>query len=158
MTDRDIRAKILEDICSRGFEYKYRMSSQGVKYVRWLQGVKMTEDFAYAKLTSEVLSYLPDELKNKLSMLSLAKAARRYSGPSRNMNLLDSNAVPVIHLSAERMRLRSENSKLKLDNAIQQVTLTSTLGARSNSLLVFHVLPPLLIETEGFLSGRIFSF
>jgi len=38
----------------------------------------MIEDFAYAKLTSEVLSYLPDELKDRLSMLSLAKAARRY--------------------------------------------------------------------------------
>jgi hypothetical protein len=110
-------------ICSRGFEYKYRLSSQGMKYAEWLKGRKMIEDLAYAKLTSEVLSHLPDDLKDRLSMLSLAKAARRYRGPSRNANLLESNAVPVIHLSTERMRLRSEKEKLELANAIQKVRL-----------------------------------
>jgi hypothetical protein len=110
-------------ICNKGFEYKYRLSSQGIKYVRWLKEWKAFEDFAYAKLTSEVLSYLPDELKDRLSILSLAKAARRYRGPSRNTNLLDSNAVPVIHLFTERMRLRSEKEKLELENAIQKLIL-----------------------------------
>lgn len=85
----------------------------------------MIEDFAYAKLTSEVLSYLPDELKDRLSMLSLAKAARRYRGPNRNTNLLESNVVPVIHLSTQNMRLRSEKEKLELENAIQKFKLVN---------------------------------
>lgn len=83
----------------------------------------MTEDFAYAILTSEVLSHLPKKLKDRLSMLNLAKATMRYKGPSRNMNLLDSNALPVIHLSSERMNLQSENAKLEKANAIQQIEL-----------------------------------
>jgi hypothetical protein len=110
-------------LCNRGFEYKYTLSSQGTKYVRWLEEWKAFEDFAYAKLTSEVLSYLPDELKDRLSMLSLARAAGRYKGPSRNTNLFDSNAVPVICLLNERMRLGSENEKLEFENAIQKLGL-----------------------------------
>jgi hypothetical protein len=110
-------------LCNRGFEYKHTLSTQGTKYVKWLKEWKAFEDLCYAKLTSEVLSYLPDELKDGLSMLSLAKAARRYRGPNRNTNLLDSNAVPVIHLLTERMRLRSENGRLELENAIQKLRL-----------------------------------
>jgi hypothetical protein len=111
-------------ICKKGVQYRYRLSSQGMKYVRWLQGGKTVEDLAYAKLTSEILSYLPDELKDRLSMLSLAKSASKYKGPSRNTNLLESNVVPVIHLSTQNKRLRSEKEKLELENAIQKVTLT----------------------------------
>ena len=58
-------------------------------------------------------------------MLSLAKSARRYKGPSRNTNLLDSNAVPVIHLSTENTRLRSEKEKLEIENAIQKFKLAN---------------------------------
>jgi hypothetical protein len=110
-------------LCKKGFQYRYRLSSQGMKYVDWLKNRKTTEDFAYAKLTSEVLSHLPDELKDRLSMLSLAKSASKYKGPSRNTNLLDSNVVPVICLSTERRRLRSEKEKLELENAIQKFKL-----------------------------------
>jgi hypothetical protein len=112
-------------LCHKGFEYRYHLSSQGVDYVKWLQGGKMAEDFAHEALISEVLSHLPEGLKDRLSMLNLAKATRRYKGPSRNMNLLDSNAVPVTHLSAERTRLQSENAKLKEANTIQQITLAN---------------------------------
>jgi hypothetical protein len=111
-------------ICKKGVQYRYRLSSQGMKYVDWLKNRKTIEDFAYAKLTSEVLSHLPDELKDRLSMLSLAKSASKYKGPSRNTNLLESNVVPVVCLSTERMRLRSEKEKLELENAIQKVKLT----------------------------------
>jgi hypothetical protein len=107
-------------LCNRGFEYKYTLSSQGTKYVKWLKEWKAVEDLCYAKLTLEVLSYLPDELRDRLSMLSLAKAARKYKGPSRNTSFLDSNMVPLIHLLTERMRYRSENEKLELENAIQK--------------------------------------
>jgi hypothetical protein len=110
-------------LCNRGFEYKYGLSSQGTKYVRWLKEWKAFEDLCYAKLTLEVLSYLPDDLKDRLSVLSLAKAARKYKGPSRNTSSLDSNMVPLIHLLTERMRLRSENEKLELENAIQKLGL-----------------------------------
>jgi hypothetical protein len=110
-------------LCNRGFEYKYMLSSQGIKHVQWLETWKPIEDFAYANLTLEVLSYLPDELRDRLSMLNLAKAARRYKGPGRNTNLLDSNAVPLIHLLIERMRLGSEKEKLELENAIQKLGL-----------------------------------
>jgi hypothetical protein len=110
-------------LCNRGFEYKYALSNQGIKYVRWLRERKPFEDLFYAKLTSEALSYLPDELKDRLSMLSLARAARRYKGPSRNTNLFDSNAVPLICLLNERMRLGSEKEKLEFENAIQRLGL-----------------------------------
>jgi hypothetical protein len=110
-------------LCNRGFEYKYALSNQGIKYVRWLKEWKPFEDLFYAKLTAEALSYLPDGLKDTLSMLSLARAARRYKGPSRNTNLFDSNAVPVICLLNERMRLRSEKEKLEFENAIQRLGL-----------------------------------
>jgi predicted DNA binding CopG/RHH family protein len=76
-------------------------------------------------LTSEVLSYLPDDLKDRLSMRSLAKAARRYKGPSRNTNLLESNIVPVTHLSTQNMRLQSEKETLEKANTIQQVKLVN---------------------------------
>jgi len=136
-------------ICNRGFEYKYRLSSQGMKYVEWLEGGKMIEDLAYAKLTSEVLSYLPDELKDRLSMLSLAKAASRYRGPGRNTNLLESNAVPVIHLSTERMRLRSEKEKLELENAIQKVNLENlqrtTTSFKEQNRLLYNLLAQALV-------------
>ena len=112
-------------LCHKGFEYRYYLSSQGMKYLEWLQGRKMTEDFAYEKLTLEVLSYLPDDLKDRLSMQSLAKATRRYKGPSRNTNLLESNIVPVTHLSTQNMRLQSEKETLEKANTIQQVKLVN---------------------------------
>ena len=115
-------------LCNKGFEYRYHLSSQGVDYVKWLQGGKMGEDFAHQALISEVLSHLPEELKDRLSMLNLAKATRRYKGPSRNMNLLDSNAVPVTHLSAERARLQSEKERLEVENAIQKLKVTKLEG------------------------------
>ena len=118
--------------CSRGFEYKYRLSSQGIKYVKWLQDGKMTEDLAYTELTSEVLSHLPEELKDRLSMLSLAKAARRYKGPSRNTNLLDSNTVPVTHLSTQNMGLRSGKETLERENAIQKFKVSKLEGTINN--------------------------
>jgi len=111
-------------ICKKGVEYRYRLSSQGMKYVDWLKNRKTTEDFAYVKLTSEVLSHLPDELKDRLSMLSLAKSASKYKGPRRNTNLLESNIVPVIHLSTQNKSLRSEKEKLESENVIQKVKLT----------------------------------
>jgi len=119
-------------LCHKGFEYRYYLSSQGVDYVKWLQGGKMAEDFAHEALISEALSHLPEELKDRLSMLSLAKATRRYKGPSRNMNLLDSNAVPVTHLSTQNTRLRSENAKLESENAIQKVNLVNLQQSINN--------------------------
>jgi hypothetical protein len=71
-------------------------------------------------------------LKDRLSVLSLAKAARKYKGPNRNTNLLDGNAVPVIHLLTERMRLRSENEKLEFENAIQKLRLETQQGTITN--------------------------
>jgi hypothetical protein len=113
-------------LCNKGFEYRYYLSSQGMKYLEWLQGRKMTEDFAYEKLISEVLSHLPEELKDRLSTLNLAKATRRYKGPSRkNTNFLESNIVPVTHLSTQNMRLRSEKETLEKANTIQQVKLVN---------------------------------
>jgi hypothetical protein len=112
-------------ICKKGVQYRYRLSSQGMKYVDWLKNRKTVEDFAYAKLTLEVLSWLPDELKDRLSMLSLAKSASKYRGPSRNTNLLDSNVVPVTYLSTQNMRLRSEKEKLEVENAIQKFNLVN---------------------------------
>jgi hypothetical protein len=119
-------------LCNRGFEYKYALSNQGIKYVRWLQEWKAFEDLFYAKLTSEVLSYLPDGLKDRLSMLSLAKAARKYKGPNRNTSFLDNNMVPLIHLLTERMRLQSKNEKLGLENAIQKLRLETQQGTIAN--------------------------
>jgi len=133
-------------LCIKGFEYRYYLSSQGMGYVKWLQGGKITEDIAYAELTSEVLSYLPEELKDRLSMLSLAKATRRYKGPSRNMNLLDSNAVPVIHLSAERTRLQSEKGRLEVENAIQKLKVTKLEGTINNYMEQNTILGILLAQ------------
>ena len=132
--------------CIKGFEYRYHLSSQGMGYVKWLQGGKITEDIAYAELTSEVLSYLPEELKDRLSMLSLAKATRRYKGPSRNMNLLDSNAVPVIHLSAERTRLQSEKGRLEVENAIQKLKVSKLEGTINNYMEQNTILGILLAQ------------
>jgi hypothetical protein len=133
-------------LCNKGFEYRYYLSSQGMKYLEWLQGRKMTEDIAYEKLISEVLSYLPEELKDRLSTLNLAKATRRYKGPSRNMNLLDGNAVPVIHLSAERTTLQSEKGRLEVENAIQKLKVSKLEGTINNYMEQNTILGILLAQ------------
>lgn len=132
--------------CHKGFEYRYHLSSQGMKYVKWLQAGKLAEDMAYEELISEVLSYLPDDLKDRLSILNLAKATRRYKGPSRNMNLLDGNTVPVIHLSAEKTRLQSEKGRLEVENAIQKLKVTKLEGTINNYMEQNTILGILLAQ------------
>jgi len=132
--------------CNKGFEYRYYLSSQGIKYFKWLQGPRMIEDFAHEKLISEVLSYLPEELKDRLSMLNLAKATRRYKGPNRNVNLLDSNAVPVTHLSAERTRLQSEKGRLEVESAIQKLKVSKLEGTINNYMEQNTILGILLAQ------------
>jgi len=65
----------------------------------------LIEDFEYAKLTHEVLSYLPQELKHKLPMISLRKVTTKYKGRSRSMRFLENNTIPVIYLAIENMNI-----------------------------------------------------
>jgi len=99
----------------------YRLSKQGISYAEWLRTGKTVEDFAYSKLTFEVMSHLPQDLRHMLSMLSLSRSAQKYHGPSRNLRLLDNNLVPVCSLILQNRALQSENSKLQNENVILQL-------------------------------------
>jgi len=117
---------------NRGFEYKYHLSKQGLKHVEWLKKGKIVEDLAYTKLTREVLSYLPDELKDRLAMLSLWRSSRKSVGPRRTLNLLENNTVPVIVLSTQNVSLKSENQRLELLSATYEGILARLLGNALN--------------------------
>jgi hypothetical protein len=94
-----------------------------------VRGFRHTEDFAYSKLTFEVMSYLPQDLRDTLSMLSLSRSAQNYHGPSRNLKLLDNNSVPVCSLILQNQALQSENRKLQNENAILQLQNGNLEGA-----------------------------
>jgi len=108
-------------LCNKGYKYIYRLRKQGISYAEWLKTGKPLEDFAYSRLTFQVMSYLPQDLRDTLSILSLSRSAQNYHGPSRNLRLLDNNLVPVCSLVLQNQALQSENRKLQNENAILQL-------------------------------------
>jgi len=120
-------------LCHRGFEYVYSFSKQGVSYLRWLREWKPLEDMWYAQLMSDVVSNLPEELRHRLSLLSLYRETFKYRGPSRNLRLFDNNAVPVISLCMANVRLGEEKRKLLIENTLLQHELDNAKRALDQS-------------------------
>jgi hypothetical protein len=119
--------------------YRYHLSRRGLKYAEWLKKGRIAEDLAYVKLTGEVLSYLPDELKNRLAMQSLWRSAEKSVGPRRSLNLLESNAVLVICLSITNSKLLGEKEKLELLNLVEKIGRERDLTSFQEQITAFVV-------------------
>ena len=109
--------------CYRGYKYVYSFSKQGVKYLRWLSEWKPLEDALYARLTYDVVSNLPEDLRHTLGMLSLCRETMKYRGPTRYLRLFENNAIPVVSLSIQNQQLADENKRLQIDNTGLQFRL-----------------------------------
>lgn len=109
--------------CYRGYKYVYSFSKQGVRYLRWLSESRPLEDALYARLTYDVVSNLPEDLRHTLGMLSLCRETMKYRGPTRYLRLFENNAIPVINLSIQNQQFAEENKKLLIDNCVLQYQL-----------------------------------
>jgi len=110
-------------LCFKGYEYAYSVSSQGLSYIKWLKEKKPIEDLAYIKNMEEVFSYLPQELRLRLVEKGLMREKSKYTGPTRNLNLLDNNAALGVHLLTENRRVASENYELKSEKQALEADL-----------------------------------
>jgi hypothetical protein len=79
---------------------------------------KPIEDMAQASLEMEVLSYLPQELRNRLLKIVAIRNSYRYRGPNRHSRLVDNDALPIANLMLDNRRLNEENRKLSIDKAV----------------------------------------
>ena len=116
--------------CYRGYEYTYTFSKQGLSYLRWLREWKPLEDMFYAKLTYDVVSNLPEDIRDELSMISLRREAFKYRGPTRHLQLFDNSSIPIASLCVAKQKLAEENDRLLIENAL----LRSQLDQSSKSL------------------------
>jgi hypothetical protein len=110
--------------CYKGREYKYSLSEQGRSYLAWMREQKPFEDVAQTSLDTEVLSYLPHDLRNRLLAIVAIRNSRRYRGPNRNFRLVDNEVLPIANLTLENQRLSEKNRDLNIDNA----TLVSSIA------------------------------
>jgi DNA-binding MarR family transcriptional regulator len=102
--------------CYKGREYIYSFSEQGRRYMVWMKDQRPIEDLAQIKLGEEILSYLPEELRNKLLAVVAVRSSYRYSGPNRHFRLIDNEALPIANLNLQNQKLREEKRNLSLEN------------------------------------------
>jgi hypothetical protein len=77
---------------------------------------KPIEDMAQMRLDTEVLSHLPEELKNRLLAIVAIRSSYKYKGPNYRFNLIDNGALPTAYLNLENQRLRKENRNLQANS------------------------------------------
>lgn len=136
--------------CYRGYQYTYSFTKQGSSYVKWLHEWKPVEDMFYTQLAIDVMRNLPQELRERLSMLSLCRSALKYRGPTRNLRLFDNDVVPVICLSLENVRLAEEKRKLLIENIVMRSQLDQNIEIRRQELkMLYGNWAATLVEAAG---------
>jgi hypothetical protein len=100
-------------LCNKGIAYRYSFSKQGLSYLDWLRNQKPVNDLAIAKIYSDILSHLPEDLKQKLILIGLQGQQKRFKRASGAFFGLHPEAFPVIQYN----QMLSENNELKGENA-----------------------------------------
>ena len=98
-------------ICFKGYEYSYSFSNQGRSYLKWMRVQKPLEDLASVNHAKEILSHLPQEFKARILAQAAIRSIYRYKGPSRQLRLIDDEAIPIAISLVENQKLIDENFK-----------------------------------------------
>ena len=136
--------------CYRGFKYIYSFSKQGSSYVKWLREWKPVEDLYYARLTSDIISTLPQGLRNEISVLSLFRASWKYRGSTRNLRLFDNDAVPLASLITRNLELAEENKKLMIENEVMRFKLEQNAKEKEQSGTLNQLLTTIVVEATKY--------
>lgn len=100
-------------LCYKGYRYEYSLSSQGLKYMKWMLQTKPFEDAILSNIFSETSSYVSNNLKESISLYIAYKDSLKYKGSNRFLQSLGVYAFALPNLTSSLKNLHSRNEELK---------------------------------------------
>ena len=100
----------------KGRQYSYSLSKQGLSYSKWLKEGKPLEDLNQSGVLAEVVTCLPQDLRQQIMISGILSLSRKYRGPVRNSKLPTDVLVALSGMAAENKRVAQEAHSLGLRN------------------------------------------
>jgi len=102
-------------LCHKGYRYEYSLSSQGLKYAKWMAGVRPLELAMGLGIASEAAPHIPGDLGRAISSYALRRASSRYKGSNELLQALGplSLALPALAKGLEEANSRCERLEEK---------------------------------------------
>jgi len=119
--------------CNRGFGYMYSFSRHGLSYVEWLRMDRGVEDFAAARLRSDAILRLPDDVKKKVLAVQMVEELKPYRGPGSTYRPSPSDLLLNAYVNDNYERLLGSFREIAKESVHNSVTI-GRLNSEKESL------------------------